>query len=62
MSIAEQIKEFHKSNLLALMEEATERACSVDQDWDNESTIFIFADNSALTVCGSYVSSAGSYK
>jgi hypothetical protein len=48
MSIAEQIKEFHKSNVSAMMDEATEKACSVDQDWDNESTIFIFADNSAL--------------
>ena len=63
MTIAEQIKSFHaqvKENgessvqdYDALVNECEEKAVSIDQDFDNGSTTYIFEDGSVLEWVGS---------
>ncbi len=59
MSIATELKEFHKdvSELLAVAEEKAEETT---YDCDNESAEFDFVDSSVLIVCGDYVSAYAS--
>lgn len=67
MTIANQIKAFYttqtergdKVDVSALTNECEEKAVTVDQDWDNESTTYVFADDSCIVCCGSEVSAYG---
>lgn len=54
MSIAEQIKDYHTARPSedgyydAMTIECEEKAVEIDQDWDNETTTYTFADGSAM--------------
>lgn len=48
---AEQIAT-HAINSSSAMDMAAELAVDTDQNWDNEMTIYTFADDSVLVVCG----------
>lgn len=68
MNTAEQIKGHFSRytgsdwviDVSALMDAAAERAQRVEQDWDNESTLYHFVDGSVLVVTGPFVSTYGS--
>ena len=58
MTIAQQIKSFHDGYLDAVAE-AEQQAVDVEQDFDAETTTFIFADGSCLVWSGSNLSAYG---
>ena len=49
MSIAEQIKSFHKGDTNEMMIEADQKG-EATQDWEHETTEYDFADGSVLIV------------
>ncbi len=52
MNKAEMIVSFHKDNTNAMMNEADDIAIDIDQDVENESTKWTFADDSILVISG----------
>lgn len=59
MGIAADIKFFHRNDndgLQSLIEEAEGKAVSVEQDWAQEATEFVFEDGTVLRVSGAEVS------
>jgi hypothetical protein len=65
MNRAQQIKAFHQDYLgrvriESLVSECEQEAVTTDQDWDAESTTYIFADGSCIVCCGPEVSAYGS--
>ena len=64
MTIANQIVAFHTEentvNIANLMVECEEKAINSDQDWDNESTEYEFADGSVIVVCNNEARHYGS--
>jgi hypothetical protein len=65
MTIAQQIKAFHQDSIgrvqiEALVAECEDAAVTTDQDWDAESTTYIFSDGSCIVCCGPEVSAYGS--
>lgn len=72
MNIAEQIKAYYSefspslgyyivpvTAFSELIEEAEEKAIDTEQDWDNESTMFVFVDKSCLVIQNQTVSTYG---
>ncbi len=65
MSIASQIKSFYTTTNLetgvdsidwdGLIDECETKG-SAEQDWENESTTYLFSDNSCICVSGQHVS------
>jgi len=51
-NIAEEILD-QTPNAIEAMKVAEEYASDTDQNWNNETTIFTFSDNSKLKFCGS---------
>ena len=64
MTTAAQIKAFHQDSIGQvqvdpLVAECEQMAVTIDQDWDAESTTYIFADGSCIVCCGPEVSAYG---
>jgi hypothetical protein len=59
MNTAEQIKYFYKGDVTALTAECELKSVSVSQDWELESTTYVFPDNSVLVIHNSDVDTYG---
>ena len=60
MTIASQIKDFHKEDIASIMEESNLKAVDLEQDFYAETTQFEFADGSFLLVGNDFASAYGS--
>ena len=60
MTISSQIKDFHKEDIAAILEEADQKAVDTEQDFEAETSQFEFADGSVLLVGTDFATAYGS--
>ena len=60
MSISSQIKDFHKEDIAAILEEADQKCVDSEQDYEYGTTEFEFADRSILIVGDNFANAYGS--